>query len=121
MKCPHCLDSFHEDWNERTLFQTPEDGVCEVSYCECPECERAIVRYKSWTSGDWRTVVPKTTARTPLPKEMDDPQVADDYTEACLVLADSAKASAALSRRCLKHILREKAGVKHGDLNDEIE
>ena len=32
--------------------------------------------------------------------------------EACLVLADSPKASAALSRRCLQHILREKAKVK---------
>ena len=38
---------------------------------------------------------------------------AEDYREACLVIADSPKASAALSRRCLQHILREKAGVKN--------
>ena len=36
--------------------------------------------------------------------------------EACLVLPDSPKASVALSRRCLQHILREAAKVKHGDL-----
>ena len=35
-----------------------------------------------------------------------------DYKEACLVLADSPKASAALSRRCLQHILQEKSGAK---------
>jgi Domain of unknown function (DUF4145) len=37
------------------------------------------------------------------------------------VLADSEKASAALSRRCLQHLLREKAGVKKGDLATEIQ
>lgn len=30
-------------------------------------------------------------------------------------------ASAALSRRCLQHLLREKAGVKKGDLTNEIQ
>lgn len=44
-----------------------------------------------------------------------------DYTEACLVLSDSPKASAALSRRCLQHLLRESAGVKKADLADEIQ
>ncbi|NRS90883.1 hypothetical protein HNQ02_003830 [Flavobacterium sp. 7E] len=44
-----------------------------------------------------------------------------DYTEACLVLNDSPKASSALSRRCLQHILREKAGIKKGDLGSEIQ
>ena len=48
-------------------------------------------------------------------------EFAEDYAEACLVLADSPKASAALSRRCLQHILREKAGVKPGTLFDEIQ
>jgi hypothetical protein len=48
------------------------------------------------------------------------PDVAEDYREACLVLPDSAKASAALSRRCLQHLLRTAAGVKPGNLADEI-
>ena len=37
------------------------------------------------------------------------------------MLADSPKASAALSHRCLQHILREKAGVKHNNLYQEIQ
>jgi hypothetical protein len=49
------------------------------------------------------------------------PEFSDDYEEACLVLADSAKASAALSRRCLQHLLREKAGVKPSNLDNEIQ
>jgi hypothetical protein len=38
-----------------------------------------------------------------------------------LVLPDSEKASAALSRRCLQHLLREKAGIKPGNLANEIQ
>jgi hypothetical protein len=44
----------------------------------------------------------------------------DDYAESTAVLNISAKASAALSRRLLQHILREKASVKHQDLSKEI-
>jgi hypothetical protein len=36
-------------------------------------------------------------------------------------ITDSAKASAALSRRCLQHILREVEKVKYSDLNSEIQ
>ena len=37
------------------------------------------------------------------------------------MVADSPKASAALGRRCLQHLLREKAGVKPNDLSKEID
>jgi hypothetical protein len=41
--------------------------------------------------------------------------------EACNVLKDSPRASAALSRRCLQDLLKEKGGAKKRDLNDQIE
>ena len=44
-----------------------------------------------------------------------------DLLEACKVLQDSPKASAALSRRCLQMVLRDKAGTKSKDLYDQIE
>jgi len=65
-------------------------------------------------------IYPKTGLRTPPPKEVP-PDFATDYKEACLVLSDSPKASAALTRRCLQHVLREKAGVKKGNLAGEIQ
>lgn len=55
-----------------------------------------------------------------MPKEVP-PSILQDYTEACLVLADSPKASAALSRRCLQNLLRQSAAVKQGDLFNEIQ
>jgi hypothetical protein len=50
-------------------------------------------------------------------------QFASDYSEACLVFADSAKAAAALGRRCLQNLLRDFVGVKvkSGNLADEIQ
>ena len=47
--------------------------------------------------------------------------LANDYSEACLVITDSAKASAALSRRCLQGLLREAVQVKPSDLSNEIQ
>jgi hypothetical protein len=63
---------------------------------------------------------PRAPARAPLSTDVPE-AFAADYREACLVLADSPKASAALSRRCLQQLLREKGGVKKGNLSDEID
>jgi len=46
-------------------------------------------------------IYPRTGGRNPAPQEVDD-FIAEDYNEACLILNDSPKASAALSRRCLQ-------------------
>jgi len=63
---------------------------------------------------------PKAMSRTSISPDVP-PEYANDYKEACLVFADSPKSSAALSRRCLQNILRDKAGVKHSSLNNEID
>jgi len=65
-------------------------------------------------------VRPKGSNRPPVPPEVP-PDFTEDYAEACLILPDSPKASAALSRRCLQHILREKAGIKSSNLFTEIQ
>jgi len=65
-------------------------------------------------------VWPKGISRTSVPPEVP-PDIVEDYKEACVVLADSPKASAALSRRCLQILLRTAAGVKPGDLSGEIQ
>jgi hypothetical protein len=65
-------------------------------------------------------VWPKGISRSPVPADVP-PAIVEDYKEACLVLTDSPKASAALSRRCLQVLLRTAAGVKPGNLSDEIQ
>jgi hypothetical protein len=146
MKCPHCLNSFHEAWGDVDLGQDEirdqESGnVIEthswlVRHLICPECGRLVIEALDGLMNQERTpggipplhtvvstreflVNPKAASRAPL-----DPSVpldlVEDYREAVVVLADSPKASAALSRRCLQHLLRETANVEHGSLYDEI-
>ncbi len=123
MKCPHCLNSYHPQIQE---FNLGGDKVAQWSFelQKCPSCQNFIIHLKSQNRGlglvNNHLVYPKTVSRTPLspdvPKEF-----GEDYKEACLVIGDSPKASAALSRRCLQNILREKAKVKHQDLSKEID
>lgn len=145
MKCPHCAIGFSVRWREMALplreesapTPDPDSHSWAVVWDQCTECHRYIVRLRRKNLGgmvpvepgselltqeelvdEWQ-VYPKGQVR-PCPTEVPS-DLADDFTEACLVLIDSPKASAALSRRCLQHLLRSKAGVKPGRLYDEIE
>jgi len=60
-------------------------------------------------------------AQRPIPSVDVPKEYRDDFIEASIVLADSPKASAALSRRCLQSLLRNKVQVKPGNLYDEIQ
>ncbi len=127
MKCAHCLESFHPEFIQINLRQSSE-GYWAIFHQICPACKKTIflldcsrVDYNFPQKIFSRLVYPKSISRNPLPLEVDDSIVVSDYSEAALILVDSPKASAALSRRCLQHILREKAGVKHSDLSKEIQ
>jgi hypothetical protein len=128
MQCAHCLKSFHAVFQKIELHwggTVLEEDVrrFQVVYTKCPACARAIIFLDSGI-GEFdrkRSMVwPKGIARAPLPAEVPE-EFAADYREACLVLTDSAKACAALSRRCLQHLLREKVRVKPSDLSKEID
>jgi hypothetical protein len=133
MKCPHCLTEFH-DGREDVFLGKDKDGEWVVFKRVCPACKRmvlslALVKSALRSSGgpsvvqhvfDEYLVRPKAANRPPPPAEV--PQAfAEDYKEACSVIGDSPKASAALSRRCLQHILREVAKIRPGNLADEIQ
>jgi len=118
MKCPHCLESFFEKWEISSIGGDPEGGWL-LRYCKCPSCKKLICYLK--ISGIKEYLVrPKGISRSPIPKEIPE-KYAEDYKEACLVLPDSSKASAALSRRCLQNLLREEAKVKPSNLSSEIQ
>ena len=145
MECPYCKIGFHDD--KKTMFRVAKDGLTSYYVISriCPVCKEIIVQLRmereqaatnqpvtlgSVIAGallalndprEWtRLIWPKGIARKPVPAEVPD-EFAADYREACLVLADSPNASAALSRRCLQHILRNKLGVRAPRLKEEIE
>jgi hypothetical protein len=121
MKCPYCLEAFFENWNFLGLGEDAQ-GTWTVLRTECPSCKKIIVQLSFEGNGKHASffVYPKVPARAPLSSHVPE-KLAQDYSEACLVLSDSPKASAALSRRCLQNLLREKGGVKHSDLSKEIQ
>lgn len=138
MKCPHCLVEFHDSPISIFLGQDV-DGLWTIVSRVCPSCKKRIfvlqngnhmvgplpnVSPCSGLQGAIKETLvrPKGSNRQPCPVDVPK-QFADDYVEACLVLPDSAKAAAALGRRCLQNLLREYVGikVKSGNLADEIQ
>jgi hypothetical protein len=135
MKCPHCIVEVNPNFQELTLGNDSE-GFWSLFIMNCPnsKCGKMIVdlafgeprrnnigQFVALSTITKRhTVRPFSSSRPPVPQEVD-AVFATDYNEACLILTLSPKASAALSRRCLQNILREKAGVKKGDLANEIQ
>lgn len=131
MKCPHCLVSFHAEFSKSLLggpsrWLVDKDGYWGARFTICPACHKASIFLQVLSIDNTDLVLreiqvwPKGVARSPLPAEVPE-AFAADYREACLVVADSPKASAALGRRCLQHLLREKARVKPNDLSKEID
>ncbi len=125
MKCPHCLVTIHTTW-DRTPIGPDKDFGWLVERSTCPNCQKFIIKLLCIppnASGpvvkEWQ-VYPKGISRSALSGVIPDAS-ALDYNEACLVLADSPKASAALSRRCLQMLLREVGKVKPSDLSKEID
>jgi len=133
MKCPHCLHNFTEKWHQVEL--TDDTGKSETywiaqwAYCDNNECGKVIVDLVESESGgaynmrNYEQVVrayPKGASRPPISTKVPE-KYAGDYKEACLVLIDSPKASAALSRRCLQHLLQDEAGATKKNLFDQIQ
>ena len=124
MQCPAGRVAVHlRMWH--SVDGTLEDSNVQwvVAGEACPNCSVFVVAlrfgglrpeiiYPHWPSTKQELI----RAHEDVPREF-----AEDYEEAALILKLSPKASAALSRRCLQHILREKAGVRERNLKTEIE
>ena len=132
MNCPHCRLAIHPEPLLILIGEDKDAGWVLVRVL-CPGCRRFILHLNSgladhkegkfiglYSRRSSGLIYPKGHGREPAPKEVP-PAIAAEYEEACVVLPDSARASAALSRRCLQSVLRTAAGVKPGDLATEID
>ena len=130
--CPYCRVTclYNPGFHTIDPLSTPRLPVDGVLYGRCPSCvglivylckvnEHIFIGKRPTKVDNLRLVMPKGTSRPPIPTEVP-AKFADDYREACLVLDDSPKASAALSRRCLQHVIREKSGIIKKSLDQEI-
>lgn len=126
MKCPHCPDTFTPNWTAQGVGPDPDtEGSWQLSWTNCPSCSRLVVRLTDRWNREGRRGVKSERLVYPtipipvVPEEVDEP-FAQEFKEAAATLGISPTASAALSRRLLQHLLREKGGVKHGKLVSEI-
>ncbi len=128
MKCPHCGVEAHFHFVVEQFTYGRGRALpyqYRSAFCPSPKCKKLVIQYKyqsAFASDDdesWIFLIPSAPSRGTIPAEVPSP-IADDYQEACNVLAISPKASAALSRRCLQAILRSN-GYKAKDLAKEIE
>jgi hypothetical protein len=134
VKCPHCNTGIAEQFQSANIFDSPAfnkqngDAVPRViwssTHQRCPQCHEVIIYLHSmFLPSGFKSppflAHPSSRSR-PVPPEVTDPYK-QDFIEACKVLQDSPKASAALSRRNVQTILRDKAATKSKDLFDQIE
>ncbi len=136
MKCPHCNTGIYEGFSKYTVVIAPpvmagQPTQVQVApmftwnllYQRCPECHESIIRLERTSPATIRDLnfmaYPRSRSR-PIAKDVPDPY-RQDFSEACTVLADSPKASAALSRRCLQAILKDKLGAAKKDLYEQID
>jgi hypothetical protein len=131
MKCPHCNVGIHESFQNNNPFVLSPRYAWIAYYQTCPECNNPIVRLEARKPNhpnhligpiviDRFTAYPKNASARPVPAEVPD-LYKQDFEEAVAVLPLSAKASAALSRRNLQAILKDKAGTTQKDLVKQIE
>jgi hypothetical protein len=125
MKCPYCQQGIHESF--AGFGQATAGGkVWKVFSMTCPECSNGMIRLTKYNFNNQNipegtyAAFPQNSPARPVAPEVTDPY-RQDFIEACEVLALSPKASAALSRRNLQAILRDKAGTTKKDLFDQIE
>lgn len=148
-KCPHCgvavlfedvevVSAYGEEGNygsEELTSPSYYEGAesIKLTFGACPNCSNLVVsgtpvqilESASPKNLKFRIVEPeillwpRQTSRNPVPESVP-PMIASDYREAALVLDLSPKSSAALSRRCLQALLRER-GFNQRDLYDQIE
>lgn len=137
--CPHCQVATSDGFKKSTLLDDSE-GEWEVQYRKCPSCKRIVVKLSCdrtaypLTAGPDEVIVkpefvdtiysffvwPRELVRRFSELDQVPEQYRKDYEEAVAVLPSSARASAALSRRCLQNLLRNVAKVRRGKLADEI-
>jgi hypothetical protein len=133
MKCGHCLTDFHSNLERYDLGRDIESDWIIYKFT-CPTCnkfnlyliESTAIRTASGSFVNTgqvkmnKLIHPKAISRIPISPEVPT-DFLREYEEACMVISDSPMASAALSRRSLQHILRDKGKFKAKSLAEEIQ
>lgn len=139
LECPYCRNVVCFCGDTTFLGETENQDKKRIEFDVnsgfCPDCNNFVAMlhiYEVTTSHMQivtthikniryrRYIIPGGCLEKSLPTEVPD-EYAKDYIEARLILEDSPQASAALGRRILQHLIREKVGIRERTLDREIE
>jgi len=132
MICPHCATVVRFDWEIEGPILV-EDTTTFILYDTCPSCDECVIHYadldydpkKVQVKLDQLENLGQDTLIYPKKNRVQNfdyipEEYVEDYHEATKILAMSPKASAALSRRLLQHILRHEYKISKKNLSEEI-
>jgi len=136
MICPHCKTGIYDAaQNTAIAFFQRKNGsnyAWRTRHQQCPECKEVFIYLQG---GGWATGAPNQRTFTNLveehliwpqegyricPAETPD-NLKKDFLEAAAVLPISPQASAALTRRCLQHLLRDHGNATKRELAAQID
>ena len=138
MDCPHCSKSIHEAWEDLNVLYRGKwssvlsgagepDVTIKLVTMTCPACDKRIVLIRRSSKVpqqrarvESRIVYPLNVAERSAPPEVPEP-LRGDYSEATAILNLSPQASAALSRRIVQQVLKDKGNYSEGNLSDQIQ
>lgn len=140
MICPHCGVGVKFEPERYEIFKSrgfdEDEIVYEVGSGNCPQCNGFVVilysgkgaftrhdgdySYLAMDEVESETIIFPANISHSVPNEVPE-KYKQDFIEAVQVFPISPKASAALSRRILQHILREEYKIKHRSLAQEID
>lgn len=141
MICPHCKVSIPSGKWKIVKIKSDKDYNYSTQFFECVECNKISIKFicnpihvirfpTSMVSGvtpseysgprfSQEYLIPKTTPRDPIPKDVED-IYRIDYDKAVKLLHVDSMASAAYSRRLLQHYIEKKHKIKEPDLKQEL-
>lgn len=129
MKCRHCLAPVFTE-REQVGVINSDNHLYVIDTSICPKCGNASIylsRGKAGATGATKDkeyeeilLYPKNSPKSLAPKQA--PQdIRDDFHQAGLILELSPSASAAISRRCFRKVLRDKGDVTPDRFSTEIQ
>lgn len=128
LECPHChMGSFVRWTNWVRDMPRDDDGYYGAQFTTCPYCKRVIIDLLQIIPSEYeeeqeirRVPIRPRSVISAIPEEVPE-EYAAEFREACAVLPESPRASAALSRRCLQNVLVNVARATGGDLSKQIQ
>ncbi len=102
-----------EEHRKKMRNEIRQKGIANIRYSNS-DLEAILGKSKAN-----RVLVHPKANRRYVPSEVPE-DIAEDFKKACLILADCPEGSAAMSRRCLQHIIHDYFKINHGNLYKKL-